>query len=162
MLVYHGSDEQFDRFDPEKIGSASGNDKGGWGFYFTDGEDVAAQHISGKGSIREFIIPNGPYLDLDEHVDPYELQRILRNLEKAGVDESELDEFRENFMEDESYMADTTYEDIYTWAGYALGSRRNASMFFSDMGFVGNKFADKTDSDVTNYVVYDADSIRSQ
>jgi len=160
MLVYHGTDYEFDGFDPEMVGSASGQDKGGWGFYFSDSEDIAGQHISGKGSVREYDIPKGPYLDLDATVDLYDLQQILKELESAGVDDSELDEFRSDFMEDESYLADTTYNDIYVWVGYALGSKRNASKFFADMGYVGNKFADKTDSSSTNYVVYDERKIR--
>lgn len=162
MIVFHGSDAKFDKFDPERIGSESGMDKGGWGFYFSDDETVAQNYASGSGTVKQYEIPNGPYLPLDDGVDLGFLQKILGELEDLEIDEKELDEFRSDFMDDESYMADTTVDDIYTWLGHVLGSRKNASGFFADLGYAGNVFEDKANRDATNYVVYDAHDIRDR
>lgn len=159
IVVFHGSDSNIDKFDPERVGSASGLDKGGWGFYFTDDESVAGQYASGQGSVEQYQIPNGPYLNLDDGVDLGFLQTVYDEMEEREVDDSDLEEFRTDFM-DESYMYDTTIEQVYNWLGYVVGSRKNASMFFKYLGYVGTQFADKTNSDATNYVVFDADDIR--
>lgn len=162
MIVYHGSDAGFDKFDPERVGTESGADKGGWGFYFSDNEEVAQNYISGRGTVKQYEIPNGPYLPLDDGVDLGFLQKILDELKDLEIDEDELEEFHKDFMDDESYMANTSIDDIYTWLGYVLGSRRDASSFFSDLGYVGSTFSDKVTRDATNYVVYDENDIRER
>ena len=159
MVVFHGSDSDIDEFDPESIGSSSGSDKGGWGFYFTDDESVASQYISGKGSVEPYQIPNGPYLSLNDGVDEDFLHTIYNELEDRNVKESDLEEFKTDFM-DESYMHGTTIEHVYNWLGYVLGSRKNTSKMFSELGYVGTKFPDKTNPDVTNYVVFNPSDIR--
>lgn len=160
MEVYHGSDHSFDAFDADKIGTASGDDKGGWGFYFTTSQDVASQYASGKGEVRTYRIPDGSYFDFNEMLDPSFAQSIYSELEDADVDESDLEEFRDDFM-DESYVYDTTYEQVYDWLGHVLGSRKKASLFLADMGYVGNTYRDRSEPDAANYVVYDASDIRS-
>lgn len=159
VIVFHGSDEKIDTFDPERIGTASGLDKGGWGFYFSDDESVADQYASGSGSVERYQIPNGPYLNLDEGVDLGFLHKIYDELEDMDIKESDLEEFKSDFM-DESYMYDTTVEDVYTWLGHVLGSRKNASLFFADLGYVGTQFEDKTNREATNYVVFDSGDIQ--
>jgi len=159
MEVYHGSDAVFDKFDVNKIGSSSGIDKGGWGIYFTSSKEVASQYISGRGEVRSYRIPNGPYFDFGEGLDPGFAQRIYDELEEAEVSEDNLEQFRTDFM-DEGYVYDTTYEQVYDWLGYVMGSRKSASMFLSSMGYAGNVYSDRTDPDVKNYVVYDVGDIR--
>jgi hypothetical protein len=159
MDVYHGSDHSFDKFDADKIGDASGQDKGGWGFYFTTSEEVASQYISGRGEVRAFRIPSGPYFDFDEGFGPSFAQRIYDELEEAGVSEDELDDYRDEMM-DEQYVYETTYDQVYRYLAHVLGSSKKVSLFLGNMGYVGNSYSDRTNPDVTNYVVFDSNDIQ--
>lgn len=159
MVVYHGSDERFDKFDPERVKSASGADKGGWGFYFTDSEEVASQYISGRGAVDSYRIPSGPYFDLNDGLEYGVGLNILDELEEREISDSDLEQFREEFLSDD-YIFDTSNEQVYDWLGHVLGSRRAASEFIGYLGYVGNVYSDKTDPDVKNYVVFDSNDIK--
>jgi len=160
ITVYHGSDAEFDKFDTDKIGTASGFDEGGWGFYFSDSESVPRDYISGVGNIKKFEIPNGDYLDLDNVGDEGFFHEVYEELEEQEIDENELEGFRSDFMDDPTYVIDTSNKMVYDWVAHVMGSRRAASEFFDGMGYVGTKFSDKNDSSATNYVIFSPSNIR--
>jgi len=161
--VYHGSAEEFDKFDANKIGSASGLDKGGWGFYFSTNREVAQDYAPGDGVIKKFTIPSGDYFEFDA-VDDGMIDAIYGEFKDLDMDEDKLEDhledYRSEYMDDESYRADTTNDMLYTWLGYALGSRKAASEFLAYMGYVGTTFKDKNHPEASNYVVFDPGDIR--
>lgn len=161
--VYHGSVGDFDKFNADKIGTASGLDKGGWGFYLSTSREVAQDYAPGDGTIKKFTIPSGDYFEFDD-ADDGMIDAIYSEFQDMEMDEDEMEEqledYRSEFMDDDSYRAATNNEMLYTWLGYALGSRKNASRFLAVMGYVGTTFKDIHHSNASNYVIFDPDDIR--
>lgn len=149
--VFHGTDRDFDEFDVEKIGSGDGKSLGGWGIYFSDKEDVSRRYFLKGGFVKEFTIKNGNLFDLDEALDEENASIILNRLRKKGIDEDSLEQFQTDFID---YIPSITNKQVYEWLEYVLGSEKNASLFLESMGYIGNKFRDKWDSEATNYVIF--------
>lgn len=63
LVVYHGTHESFDTFDPQKIGSATDPGYFGEGFYFTKSPDEAASYTGMDGSnvMPVFVSLKNPY-----------------------------------------------------------------------------------------------------
>lgn len=79
-LVYHGSNARFDKFDPEKIGEATGAGDWGDGFYFSDRSDVAKSFAEQAGGdvVMEFVLPkNLKFADGNKLEKDPEIQNIL-------------------------------------------------------------------------------------
>lgn len=172
ITVYHGSAKNFDRFDANKIGTASGLDKGGWGFYFSTSREVSQDYAPGDGVVKKFTIPSGEYFKFDG-ADDSMIDAIYSEFQDLEMDEDEMEEhledYRSEYMDDASYRASTDNEMLYTWLSYALGTSRNerasdsrkaASMFLAGMGYVGTTFKDKSHPEASNYVIFDPDDIR--
>jgi len=155
--VYHGSDRNFDTFDLNKIGSGDGKNIGGWGFYFSDSEEVARRYFLKSGFVKEFRLKSGNYFNLDEYLYENEAQEILSELKRNDdISEDDIEQFQTDFIE---YISDITNKQVYEWLSYTLKSQKNASLFLKDMGYKGNKFKDKILPEATNYVIYDINSI---
>lgn len=158
IYVYHGSDVEFDKFDLDKIGSGDGKDLGGFGFYFSDSKDVAGRYITLKGKVKEYEIRSGKLFNLDDGLDSYVGEQIIDKLENMNIDENEIEEFKTDYMADE-YIHSINNNQVYDWLSYVLGSSKDASEFLYDLGYIGNKFKDKVDTDAINYVVFNPNHI---
>ena len=159
--VFHGSHEEFDSFDLNRIGENKA-DKGGWGIYLSESEEVARQYTpEGKGVLMQFLLPTGKYLNLDEVMDEYSFNDIMENLEY--FDErvyKKTESFREEI---ESYGFDDyqlTGLQFYEIIAHDFGSKKKMSLFLKDCGFMGNTFLDKTKPNVRNYVLFSTDGLR--
>ena len=156
-ILYHGTDSKYDEFDLEKVGSADGKSKGGWGIYLTNDRDVAAQYITTQGKIHEYQLKRGNFFDLDDVI-AGQGDQILIGLRKTGkVSDEDLEEFETDYL---GYEHDVTNQQAYEWLSYVLGTEKNASLFLKNLGYDGNKFRDKTNPDSKNYVVYDLSIIK--
>lgn len=154
IFVFHGSDRKFDKFDLSKIGTGSGKSKGGWGIYFSNDKNVSRQYTTRNGFVKSYEIKDGNYFDFDEPIDID--SSFIRNLKKYGVSQHDIEELQTDYID----YSDTTNRQLYEWLSYILGSEKNASLFLSELGYIGNKFQDKTNPDATNYVLYDTEYIK--
>jgi len=107
QTAYHGTDAAFDKFDSSEIGSADGNQKFGWGFYFTNSKSVAQEYITAKGRVIKASIPNDEYLikwegDLNDQ--PFSMTDVIYALDTDGKIEAIIDELNES--EDVPYSVD--------------------------------------------------------
>jgi len=151
--VYHGSTDKFDVFDMSKVGTGDGKSLGGWGIYFSDNPEVSKRYYLPSGQLKQHIIRSGNYFDLDSPVE--DGQRILNALERRGVDESDLEEFQETYVDN----YDTNGKQVYDWLSYVLGDEKEASLFLKDLGYIGNTMTDRWETDARNYVVFDTSTI---
>jgi hypothetical protein len=151
--VWHGSDRKFDTFDMQKVGSGDGKSLGGWGIYFSDSPEVSRRYYLPKGQLGEHELRNGNYFDLDALIDDGD--RIIRGLQNNGVDEQQIDEFRQDFLE----YGDVTNKQAYDWLSYVLGGEKQASLFLKSLGYIGNTMMDKWETEARNYVVFDTSAI---
>jgi hypothetical protein len=155
--VFHGSDRKFSTFDMSKIGSGDGKNLGGWGIYFSDSEDVSSRYVTSNGFLGEYELRNGNYFDLDSALEDGE--RIIRRLQQLGIDENQIEEFQNDYVEQAENYGNIDNKQAYDWLSYVLGGEKEASMFLKSMGYIGNTFTDKWNRDARNYVVFDTSSI---
>lgn len=153
ISVWHGSTSKFDTFDLSKIGSGDGKNLGGWGFYFSNDKNVSDRYYIKGGSVKKYKIKEGDYFDLDETLDDGLKDQIINELESREVDEGEIEQFQSD------YDSQNTNKQVLEWLEYVMGSPKNASMFIRDLGYIGNKFKDRWETESMNYVVFDPDTI---
>jgi hypothetical protein len=153
--VYHGSTEKFNAFDIQKVGTGDGKSLGGWGIYFSTSPDVSKRYYLPSGQLKQHEIRSGNYFDLDAPLE--DGQRIVAALQRRGVDENDLQEFRESYVEN----YDTNGKQAYDWLSYVLGDEKQASMFLKSLGYIGNTMEDRWETSARNYVVFDTQTIIS-
>jgi hypothetical protein len=152
--VFHGSGIKFDRFDINKVGSAQGGDVGGWGIYFSDHIQVANRYTTGRGFVGEYALrDDSEWFDLDEPLDDATSDRIAKGLEGVAHGD-DVEQFKSDFVPYEC-----TNMQVYDWLSVVLGDGKGASLFLKKLGYDGNRFHDRTDTDATNYVVFDTSQI---
>lgn len=151
--VYHGSTEKFDTFDMQRVGTGDGKSLGGWGIYFSDNPDVSKRYYLPKGQLKQHEIRNGNYFDLDAPLE--DGQRIMTALQRQGVDESNLEEFQETYVDN----YDTNGKQVYDWLSYVLDGEKQASLFLKSLGYIGNTMEDRWEIGARNYVVFDTSAI---
>lgn len=154
--VWHGSDRNFDKFDIDKVGSGDGKSLGGWGIYFSDSREVSERYFTSNGFVDEYELRTGKYFDLDDQVSEY---GMIRGLENMGIDEDEIEEFQTDYIEQSQNYGDVTNKQAYEWLSFVLGGEKEASQFLKSLGYIGNTFMDKWNTDARNYVVFDINTI---
>jgi hypothetical protein len=152
--VWHGSDRQFDEFDMSMVGTGDGKSLGGWGIYFSTDKTVSQRYFVKGGFVREYEIQEGNYFDLDAPLSQ-DGERIVIGLEQMEIDPDEIEEFRTDYMG----YDDVTNKQAYEWLSYVFEGEKGASLFLKSLGYLGNTFIDKWDTDARNYVVFDISSI---
>jgi hypothetical protein len=151
--VWHGSTEKFDRFDMNRVGTGDGKSLGGWGIYFSENPEVSKRYYLPKGQLKQHEIRSGNYFDLDLPLENG--QRILQGLNRQGIDQKDLDEFQETYVDN----YDTNGKQAYDWLSFVLGGEQQASKFLESLGYIGNTMLDRWEPDSRNYVVFDSKSI---
>jgi hypothetical protein len=155
IIVWHGSTKKFDNFDMSMVGSGDQNSLGGWGIYFSDNKDVSQRYYLPSGQLKQYKLCSGDYFDLDASADDGE--RILRALQKLSVAAKDLQEFEETYVNIDNYTA--TNKNVYDWLTYILKSEKNASLFLSKLGYIGNTMLDRWERDARNYIVFSIEDI---
>lgn len=90
---YHGSTNNFDRFDPTRVGRGQGDNAQGWGVNITEGRAAAQRYAgrlgrqAGEGVLYEVDFPQGPLLDesLPLNEQPAEVQALADQLNIRSV-----------------------------------------------------------------------------
>lgn len=156
--VWHGSDRKFDTFDMSKVGSGDGKSLGGWGIYFSDSREVSERYFTSNGFVNEYELRSGNFFDLDSPASE-DGERILNGLENVGIDEDSIEELRSDYIEQSENYGDVTNKQVYEWLSFVLSGEKEASLFLKSLGYIGNTFIDKWDSNARNYVVFDVGTI---
>lgn len=94
IKAYHGSGKRFKDFKTSKMSSKIGQDTYGWGFYFTDSEDVAKiyANINDKNYVYHITLHKGKtpdqydYLIFDETPTASQINKIKKGLSNAHID----------------------------------------------------------------------------
>ena len=106
-----------------------------------------------KGQLKQHEIRSGNYFDLDKPLE--DGQRILSALNRQGVNDRDLEEFQETYVDN----YDTNGKQAYDWLSFVLGGEMQASKFLESIGYIGNTMLDRWEPDSRNYVVFDSKSI---
>lgn len=145
--AYHGSPYRFDKFSNKKIGDGTGQQRYGWGLYFTENKDIAETYRGENGQLFEVQIPekenlldwNKPFKDQSPSVQ----SKIAPLLNEMGV------KFNEN----------TEGEFLYVKLGPSFESEQALSLKLKELGIEGITYKDHNANlegkDVSNFVVFD-------
>jgi hypothetical protein len=136
-----------------RVGTGDGKSLGGWGIYFSENPEVSKRYYLPKGQLKQHEIRSGNYFDLDLPLENG--QRILQGLNRQGIDQKDLDEFQETYVDN----YDTNGKQAYDWLSFVLGGEQQASKFLESLGYIGNTMLDRWEPDSRNYVVFDSKSI---
>ena len=172
--AYHGSNQDFDSFCVDHIGSGKGYTTFGWGIYLTGHKEIAARYRSrGKGKIYVVSMPDvSDMLDWNKKFreQPAAVQQAL-----MGIGYPEL---RQQLIDaEEISVGDTTYdsdtgEDIYGTIVTSVLSpyddrlpyiqeQKKGSMILLKAGIQGIKFYDvESRYDLENFVIFDASKLK--
>jgi len=91
-VVYHGTDADFDAFDPEKSGATMV----GKGFYFAENKEIASMYASDDSHIRAVYLNIRRPFDYDSPIELEEAQRIVsRTVESRLISERESEEIHD-------------------------------------------------------------------
>jgi len=93
--AYHGSPYTFDKFSTDNIGGGEGQQRFGWGLYFTDLEGV------GRAYAKKLALPKGFYLD-NIKVDGI----LLKDYLKTNVTDYKIDDL-DNIFSSESFLEES-------------------------------------------------------
>lgn len=161
VIVYHGSTQEFTKFNMNKIGESK-LDKGGWGIYVSESPEVARQYTpEGNSVIMKFMLPSGRYFDLDSIMDEHTFLNLMEELEYYDEKVFEKTEsFREEIANYDFYDYALSGFQFYDILSHDFGSKRKMSLFLKESGFNGNTFMDKTNPNIRNYVLFSSEGLR--
>lgn len=169
LKLYHGSTADFDEFNLAFLGSGWGQQAYGYGVYLSNSRDAAHDYAKG-GKIYTVEVPNGKYLSY-EGIPPKEAMRIAKLFFKYYTTEDEYGkeaypgEAANEFWEMEcKYIADCSDGgSVYGTVASLIGSDKEASEFFSRIGYVGIEWIatnGETGVEFANYVIFDPKNIK--
>lgn len=92
--LYHGSGKRFDKFDSSMMNKNSGQDTYGWGFYFTDSEDIAKVYANTHDEkyVYHVTLHKGKtpeqydFLIFDKLPTNSQLSKIINGLDKENIE----------------------------------------------------------------------------
>lgn len=166
--LYHGSANEFSRFDASQIGSGAGNAVHGYGIYLTDSRDVAEYYANdlsfGKGGLIYTVrIPsNLNLLGWEEEIDEMTARDIRDEFETYIDDASEMDDLDDVLGLSEDYYGEhPTMSSLYDYLQDVLGSNQKATQLLLYSNIDGVQFNSKENgTNATNYTIFDPERIK--
>ena len=151
MILYHGSNRNFEKFDVKYINTGEGLQKFGYGFYFTDNIELA-DHYSLKWLYECDVYNTQKFVEWDSTIDNY--SNILHRLKFLNKDR-EAEELEIDVEENGGW----TYQQLYEWLEHILGDKKYISNFFEFIDIEGIIANDPLNRGKV-YVVFDVRNIK--
>ena len=170
LVLYHGTQANFNVFDQSHINTGWGEQAYGYGFYLTDYYQAAKEYSRG-GKVIKVNVPSKKYLSY-KGITLSEKRNIANKFFKYYTEVDEYGktayptpESKKEFWNGEcKYLVDCNDGgDIYGTIASLLGSDKETSEFLKSIGYVGIKFPgsnESTGEKFTNYVIFDAKDIK--
>lgn len=167
LELYHGSDADFDEFNIAYIGSGSGRQDYGFGWYASSSYRVA---LSYGNKVYVVKLPDEGWLE--EELDPKVAMSIAEEFyeyyvtkDPYGIEAYPTNELRCDFWDMEcKYIGECeSGESLYGTISSILGSDEFTSEFLRGIGYVGLKLeshADNAGEEYCNYVIFDEKDIK--
>lgn len=168
QLAYHGSSANFDKFNTSEYGlSGDGAMAFGYGVYVSNSETIARSYagIQGERNLYTVEIPDGDYIIWNKTVSKLQKEKVKNELyenlikeDYKGVEKQISTELNNVFSED--FDGKKLYGTISSY----IGSDKETSKFFKDIGFSGIEYPAGTFSgerqNAVNYVIFDDEDIK--
>ena len=164
QLAYHGSSANFDKFNTSEYGlSGDGAMAFGYGVYVSNSETIARSYagIQGERNLYTVEIPDGDYIIWNKTVSKLQKEKVKNELyenlikeDYKGVEKQISTELNNVFSED--FDGKKLYGTISSY----IGSDKETSKFFKDIGFSGIEYTAGTPENAVNYVIFDDNDIK--
>lgn len=162
--AYHGSSANFDKFNTSEYGlSGDGAMAFGYGVYVSNSETIARSYagIQGERNLYTVEIPDGDYIIWNKTISKLQKEKVKNELyenlikeDYKGVEKEISTELNNVFSED--FDGKKLYGTISSY----IGSDKETSRFFKDIGFSGIEYPAGTPENAVNYVIFDDNDIK--
>ena len=162
--AYHGSSANFDKFNTSEYGlSGDGAMAFGYGVYVSNSETIARSYagIQGERNLYTVEIPDGDYIIWNKTVSKLQKEKVKNELyenlikeDYKGVEKQISTELNNVFSEE--FDGKKLYGTISSY----IGSDKETSRFFKNIGYSGIQYPAGTPENAVNYVIFDDNDIK--
>ena len=168
QTAYHGSGANFDKFNTSEYGmSGEGSMAFGYGVYVSNSESIAKSYAGRQGerNLYKVEIPDGNYISWDKTVSKSQKENVKNELYKKLIEEDYKGAEKEIFTELNTAFGDELDgKYLYGTVSSYIGSDKETSKFFKDIGFSGIEYPAGTvfgnGQNVVNYVIFNDEDIK--
>ncbi len=166
IVAFHGTAAKVDRFSTDKIGTGHGAQAYGWGLYFAEEKEVAAEYIEPPGNLYkvELDANQEDFLDWD-----VPLMAQSEKVRELLIDLQQDDRYRrvadiEGNIEELVSDGGMDGMGLYDILVDQLGDAEAASAYLDNVGIKGIRFLDEVSRRVgegtSNYVIFDENLVK--
>ena len=162
--AYHGSSANFDKFNTSEYGlSGDGAMAFGYGVYVSNSETIARSYagIQDERNLYTVEIPDGDYIIWNKTVSKLQKEKVKNELyenlikeDYKGVEKQISTELNNVFSEE--FDGKKLYGTISSY----IGSDKETSRFFKNIGYSGIQYPAGTPENAVNYVIFDDNDIK--
>lgn len=168
QTAYHGSGANFNKFNISEYGmSGEGSMAFGYGVYVSNSESIAKSYAGRQGERNLYTveIPDGNYISWEKTVSKTQKENVKNELYKKLIEEDYKGAEKEIFTELNAVFGDELDgKYLYGTVSSYIGSDKETSKFFKDIGFSGIEYPAGTFSgerqNAVNYVIFDDNDIK--
>ena len=164
QTAYHGSGANFDKFNISEYGmSGEGSMAFGYGVYVSNSESIAKSYAGRQGERNLYTveIPDGNYISWEKTVSKTQKENVKNELYKKLIEEDYKGAEKEIFTELNAVFGDELDgKYLYGTVSSYIGSDKETSKFFKDIGFSGIEYPAGTPENAVNYVIFDDNDIK--
>lgn len=168
QTAYHGSGANFDKFNTSEYGmSGEGSMAFGYGVYVSNSESIAKSYAGRQGERNLYTveIPDGNYINWEKTVSKTQKENVKNELYKKLIEEDYKGAEKEIFAELNTVFGDELDgKYLYGNVSSYIGSDKETSKFFKDIGFSGIEYPAGTifgnGQNAVNYVIFNDEDIK--
>lgn len=168
QTAYHGSGANFDKFNTSEHGmSGEGSMAFGYGVYVSNSESIAKSYAGRQGerNLYKVEIPDRNYISWDKTVSKSQKENVKNELYKKLIEEDYKGAEKEIFTELNTAFGDELDgKYLYGTVSSYIGSDKETSKFFKDIGFSGIEYPAGTvfgnGQNAVNYVIFNDEDIK--
>ena len=164
QTAYHGSGANFNKFNISEYGmSGEGSMAFGYGVYVSNSESIAKSYAGRQGERNLYTveIPDGNYISWEKTVSKTQKENVKNELYKKLIEEDYKGAEKEIFTELNAVFGDELDgKYLYGTVSSYIGSDKETSKFFKDIGFSGIEYPAGTPENAVNYVIFDDNDIK--
>lgn len=164
QTAYHGSGANFDKFNISEYGmSGEGSMAFGYGVYVSNSESIAKSYAGRQGERNLYTveIPDGNYISWEKTVSKTQKENVKNELYKKLIEEDYKGAEKEIFTELNAVFGDELDgKYLYGTISSYIGSDKETSRFFKNIGYSGIQYPAGTPENAVNYVIFDDNDIK--
>ena len=162
--AYHGSSANFDKFNTSEYGlSGDGAMAFGYGVYVSNSETIARSYagIQGERNLYAVEIPDSGYIVWDKTVSKSQKEKVKSELYENLIKEDYKGVEKQISTElDNVFSEDFDGKNLYGTVSSYIGSDRETSIFFKNIGYAGIQYPAGSSENASNYVIFDDNDIK--